>query len=586
MSDARAVRSLRRPGRAAGSVNLVVAVVALALLVPLLLTAGTAAPPTAAEFSPNADQVIKKARADQAAAVNGTGEGEAPTGGGDGSGPGEAATTTVPPTTAPPPTVVIPSNQVKRCVGPPPLRQIEDPQSPPCIAYWEGDNGGATSRGVTRDSIHIVIPTPEGSENQYRALIKFFNDRFQFYGRKLVPAFCQSSGGGSGSGDEANQNADAALAASGCGGPPPFASTFYRTNNGAYYMPAMGCRYKTIVVGVYSPYDSRFLNRCAPYQYQYPMEVDEQFANLGEWACNRIVGKVAQWAAGTDSSVPPRALNSLPRRFGVLIEPFTDPDPVNRRDALEPIVSRLRACGADLPERDVIVNPVTGIFDPGSAQNAMLQLRDDDVTSVICMCNFFSFGTLQRAAEANAYRPEWITSSFGLNDVNSSFILGAGPSSQMERTFGLTFNPRMVKPQLNAYNVALQEGDPSLPPDTVSTVQGKLEVYRGLLLLASGIQMAGPNLTVETFRDALRNTVFPNPTTPLMAGDIDVRPDGFSLTADGAEWWYSTTDAGPFSDSNARRGTVCYLDGGQRRRLGGWPVGDAPFFQGPCDSGA
>jgi hypothetical protein len=564
---------IRRPGRLSGTVNLGIALAVLAVLLPLLLQAATAAPPTAAEFSPNAKQVIKEAPQDSGAAVNGTGDGEV--GAGSPTPTPTAASPTATP--SPAPTQEVPEDQVKHCVGPPPLRQIEDPQSPPCIAYWKGDNGGATAKGVTRDSIYIAVPTPEGKTAQYTALANFFNDRFQFYGRKIKLQFCSSSGGGSGSSDQANQVADAALAASGCGGgPPPFASTFYRTNNGAYYMPAMGCRHKTIVVGSYSPYDSKFLERCAPYQYQYPMEVDEEFANLGEWACGRLVGRKAEYAGN--------ALTSTPRKFGILLEPFTDDDPVSRRDALNPMLSRLHACGADVPDGDVIINPVEGIFDPATAQNAMLQLRRDGVTSVICMCNFFSFGTLQRAAVSSAYEPEWITSTFGLNDVNSSFILGQGPNSQMRHTFGVTFQPMMLNPLQNPYNIALQEGDPSQGPDTTTLVEGELEVYRALLLLASGIQMAGPHLTVESFRDGLRSTRFPNPITAAHAGAVDVRPDGYSLTADGAEWWYSTTDRGPFSDSGSHAGTVCYLYGGARRTLGAWPTGPAPFFRGPCVS--
>ncbi len=579
-------RPLRRPGRTPGSVNLGVALTVLAVLLPLLLNAATAAPPTAAEFSPNAQQIIKKAPPGQAAAVNGSGEGAAPGPGGTGPGAGKPTPSPTPVLASAPPQVAIPQNQVKACVGPPPLRQIEDPQSPPCKAYWKGDNGGATSRGVTRDAIYIAVPTPESANAQYSALANFFNKRFQFYGRKIVLEFCGSSGGGSGSSDQANQIADAALAASGCGGPKPFASTFYRQNNGAFYMQEMGCRYKTITMGSYSPYDKKYLNNCAPYLYQYPMEADEEFANIGEWACNRLVGKLAQWAGGNDSSTPPQPLTARKRSFGILLEPFTDTDLVSRRGALDPMVKRLRACGADLLEKDIIVNPVTGDFDPSSAQNAMLQLKQDNVTSVICMCNFFSFGTLQRAADSSAYQPEWISSTFGLNDVNSSFVLGAGPPSQMQHTFGLTFQPRMVNPLLNPYNVALAEGDPSQAPDTATTGEAKLEVYRALLLIASGIQMAGPNLTVDSFRDGLRNTVFPNPITVTHAGAVDVKPDGYSLTADGAEWFYSTTAKGPFSDSGAHPGTACYLFGGERHRLGDWPKGDAPFFSSTCDSGA
>ena len=46
---------------------------------------------------------------------------------------------------------------VKRCVGDPP-RQTEDPQSPPCVAYWTGDNGGATWKGVTHTTVTVVTP--------------------------------------------------------------------------------------------------------------------------------------------------------------------------------------------------------------------------------------------------------------------------------------------------------------------------------------------------------------------------------------------------------------------------------------------
>src|SRR5205085_12603931 len=162
-----------------------------------------------------------------------------------------------------------------------------------------------------------------------------FNNRYQFYGRKIVLEFCTANANGSS--DQAAQVADAAEAAAGCGGmPAPFASQFYRQNNGAYYMPEMACRYKTIVVGPYSPYDSKFLNKCAGYQFQYPMEVDEEFANIGEWICNRFAGKNAQWSDSPGAS----------RKFAILLEPFTDDDPVARPDALNPITSRLAACGA------------------------------------------------------------------------------------------------------------------------------------------------------------------------------------------------------------------------------------------------
>jgi hypothetical protein len=575
---------VRRPGRTSGALNLGIALALLAVLLPLLLNAATSAPPTAAEFAPNASQVIKKPPPGQAATTNGKGSGGQGNGGAAGHGPTPKPHAPTP--SAAPPTKQIASNLLKQCVGPPPDRQIEDPQSPPCIAYWQGDNGGATWQGVTRDAVYIAIPTPESKTAQYNALFNFFNNRFEFYGRKIVPEFCSSTN--SGGSDQATQVADAATSASGCNGsmPKPFASTFYRQANGVYYMPQMACRYHIVVVGSYSPYDSKFMDRCAPYQFQYPMLVDNEFANVGEWICNRLAGQDAVYGGTSPVTVGGAALNTLPRKFGVLLEPFADDDPVDRPSALDPITTRLKACGDPVAPKDAIVNPVNGEFDPTTAQNAMLQLKNDGVTSVICMCNFFSFGTLQRAADSNAYTPEWITSTFGLNDTDSSFTLGADPNDQMQHTFGITFQPRIISPLQNPYNVALQEGDPTQSPDTTSLVDAELEIYRALLLLASGIQMAGPHLTPQTFAAGLRQTNFPNPITATHAGAVGFHLDGYSMTDDAAEWWFSTTATGPFSDSSSHPGTVCYLNGGRRYALGSWPRGPAPFFSGTCDSGA
>src|SRR5205823_6561575 len=52
-----------------------------------------------------------------------------------------------------------------------------------CVPYWSGDNGGATSKGVTRDEVRIGAPDYDGNIHPW--LQAFFNKRFEFYGRKL-----------------------------------------------------------------------------------------------------------------------------------------------------------------------------------------------------------------------------------------------------------------------------------------------------------------------------------------------------------------------------------------------------------------
>jgi hypothetical protein len=574
-----AKRRLRRPGRTSGLVNLGVAVAVLAVLLPLLLHAATSAPPTAAAFAPNASQVIKQAPPGEAAATNGHG------GGGNG-GPGAGAKT---PTPTPTPTKELPSNILKHCVGPPPERQIEDPQSPPCIAYWQGNNGGATSQGVTSDTIYVAVPTPNGFNKEYAAFQKFFNDRFEFYGRKIQFEYCspKAGSGSQGSGNQADQTSDAAQAAAGCEGKPkPFASTFYQFDNGRYYDQVMSCRYHVVTVGSWEPFDTSYMNQCAPYFYNYPMVAQDIFARIGDWSCAQLVGRNAAYAGD-------QIYTKTKRNFGIFLAPYTSDDPVARRSALNGLVDRLRQCGANIPEKQIIINPVgetsPGLaVDPASANNAIVQMHQANVSTIICLCATFPFGALAKAASSNQYHPEWIGSTFGGLDQVVIQELAAAPADELRSLFGLTFAPRQINPLLEPYNAALQEGDPSIGPETKSTDYSNMtQVYRPLLLLASGLQMAGPHLTPQTFLEGLRKTRFPNPITSIHAGAVGISPDGYTFTQDAAEWWWSNTARGPYSDDSAAgKGAICYVNGGARHDLGTWPHTAPNVFTNSCDSGA
>jgi hypothetical protein len=579
-------RVLRRPGRSSGAINLGIVIAMLAVLLPLVLNAASTAPTTAAEFSPNGQQVIKKAPPGSGGASNGTS--------GKGAGPGGSAASASP-TPPPPPAkqLSVPANQVKQCVGPPPLRQIEDPQSPPCIAYWRGDNGGATAPGVTRDAIYVAVPTPNGFKQEYDALANFFNERFELYGRKLVFEYCSPAAGADsqGSGDQAHQNADAAQAAAGCGGPRPFASTFYQFDNGRYYNQEMGCRYKVVTVGSWEPFDAGYLSQCSPYLYNYPMMSEDIFAQLGDWSCARLVGRPARWASGSTAAGRP-ALNTVDRKFGIFLAPYTADDPVARRSALDGLVTRLKQCGADVPDSQIIINPVTETqpgqaVDPASATNAIAQMKQANVSTVLCLCATFPFGALLRAASSSSYHPEWIGSTFGGLDQVVILTLSAAPADELRSLFGLTFVPRQINPYLEPFNAAFEEGDPSLGPQTKSTDYSNFtQVYRPILMLASGLQMAGPHLTPQTFLAGLRKTHFPNPITSTHAGAVGVPPNGFSFTDDAAEWWWSNSAQGPYTDDATGKGAFCYLDGGVRHLMGTWRHDDSGFFSGSCDSGA
>jgi len=164
----------------------------LAVTLPSALRVPNTGPPTLAEFAP----------------VPGTGSGGggdlgrlgAGTSGGLGAGSGS-------PTGRGAPDPGQPSASLKRCVGSPP-RQTEDPLSPPCVAFFEGDNFGATMQGVSSDEIVVVVELGGSAgtytlvdiddpdqrfdhpvDDAFLAVLasygRFFNQRYQTYGRRI-----------------------------------------------------------------------------------------------------------------------------------------------------------------------------------------------------------------------------------------------------------------------------------------------------------------------------------------------------------------------------------------------------------------
>lgn len=174
----------RTRGPAAVYLSLTVALVAL--VAALSFRARQPPPPSVAELTPQAQHQITKAPAQLGSNLGSALGGRC--GGGPcakGSGPGAPTTTSTTVPGAPPTT--IDELSVHHCFGNPP-RQIEDTQSPPCVAYWAGNNGGATSTGVTGNEIRVVLPDQAGYDIPARMadLQAFFNHYFEFYGRQMV----------------------------------------------------------------------------------------------------------------------------------------------------------------------------------------------------------------------------------------------------------------------------------------------------------------------------------------------------------------------------------------------------------------
>lgn len=528
------------------------------LVAVLTITAATTPPPAIAELAPQAVQQIKDAPQEQSSEL-GSAEG--------GFGGRGATTTTLPPTTTsllpgatPPPSTTVPvveRARVRRCVGNPP-RQTEDPQSPPCVPFWQGDNGGATARGVSGTEIRIVHSG--GGGTTVPILLDYFSKRFEFFGRRVrvIPV---TSG-------DATCTAQKAAAAAVADEHDAFAVIDSADGTKACFHEELARR--GIISATNIPYLAEHeMASHHPYMWSYTMAYDRGMAGMAAMACGRLKG-----ANATHSGEP--VMQTSPRKFGIILQELEGDSPTE----MTPLLRGLAACGITPAATDQYKAEASG-DQVALAQSAILKMRSAEVTTVICICTIFIEQFLSAAATNQAYFPEWILSTYWGNDFNVAYKL-FWTQEQRKSIFGIGSAPPMRSGHKEPAVYAAQEAAPDRDPRLLDQL---LNIYRSLLLLSSGIQTAGPNLTPDTFAAGLQRTTFPYPKDdPTRSGDVGFLDGDHTMTDDFVEFWWSETAKSPdmhASWSNGDPGALCYAEDGARRRTGAWPKGDI-FFTTPC----
>ena len=532
--------------------------VGLAVVVAVVaVKANQPPPPTIAEFAPQAVEQIREAPAEQSGEFGEAGEGER-------AGKAGAQLTAnkkiLPPVDVP---------RVRRCVGNPP-RQIEDPQSPPCVAYWKGDNGGATSKGVTRETIKIAVPYEEGQVGnpltaKAKALERFFNSRFEFYGRKIVLFKVQGKDHEAQNPDPAKQRADAVeVDARGA-----FASTAYAEQGGVEYEYHDELARRNIVSS-FSAWpvqtsEEHFSAR-HPYEWAPQLGGTEIGIVMGEWICKQLAGKNAVHAGQAD-------FRQSKRKFGLIVARTPD----GRKPDLSEMHRRLEGCGAK-PAETVEIRQTADAQDiTVQHTNAVLRLQQAGVTSVISFNQFVHLHFSQQEATKANYYPEWLISSYEYQtDDFGAHAFGQGNGQQLAHTFGLRFDNKILPVADRPSNWALKETDPTQESDNGDY----LYLYAPLLIIASGIQMAGPNLTPKTFAEGLARSKFPNPgfgRAPYFQAHVSLGSRDHSFYDDAAFVWW---DGAQTSYQDGLRGKFCQAPG--RYMPGQIPRGDPPVFKGVC----
>jgi hypothetical protein len=396
---------------------------------------------------------------------------------------------------------------------------------------------------VTRDE--IVVAVPDFNDPSFDDFVDHFNKRYEFYGRKLrivkVPQ-----------GSPRDQNTEAGPVDAAYEAHAFAFTTFYRQSLDVNVVQTTAARHGMISIIPYANQTTGDTYRdLAPYAWSYPPSADEIERDQGDFTCTSLKGKNAEFARGD--------LRVKPRRFAVLRSKGDHPLDLAGLNAA------LRRCSIDPPPvYDIKFND-----DRDVALNTYLNMKDKGITSLLLFAH--ADDVTQWASKLpQDFQPEWITSGLAVPESEAQWHT-VMPSTQRAGLLG-TFTPNKFLPAADApawwaYRENHSEDDPDPTQDRHLYALGPSwhQAYRALLLLASGIQMAGPRLTPETFAQGLQRARFPNPgagRAPYYQARVGFGPGDYTMTSGSAVSWWS--ESAPAYSGGGTKGGWCYVRRGAR----------------------
>lgn len=357
--------------------------------------------------------------------------------------------------------------------------------APPCQAAWTGDNGGATSFGVTGSTITLsyrlgnsasdaAITAATGSAapprdadyvKDLQVYIDYFNKQFELYGRKVVLRTYQ--GKGDYIQEDQGQGADRAQAdAATARGLKAFGDATFQLRGSNPYWSALA-QQRIVAWGPLGFPDSYYSSH-APYWWSVTPSGSDVGSWMGDMSCRRLAGMKAVFS-------PDKALAAKDRAFGLV-----HPDNPEYAAIADIIKGKLTACGVKLA-REATYSINVAQFQ-SQATNVIAQMQAAGVTTLLCYCDPVVPIFLGNAAQSQNYRPEWVQPYWGDGQARQPY----GGNWQGLMAPGGTWPSRSAD---EAYQVFKLAGG-STPAETYYAA-----AYGTLMQLFTSLQAAGPTLT-------------------------------------------------------------------------------------------
>jgi hypothetical protein len=211
-----------------------------------------------------------------------------------------------------------------------------------------------------------------------------------------------------------------------------------------------------------------------------------------------------------------------------------------------------------------------------TAATAIAQFRLNDVTTVVMDGDAVFGGPFLQTADNQSYFPEWyVAGTWSLDDTSTPNFFQFS-RTQWSHAFGLSSK---TMAHLTGDQDA-QKAYKSIDPANSSADGGG--VFPQLLQIVNGIQMAGPNLTPETFREGLNKMGKRTNDPPWSVGGGYARGDN-GYPDDVTEIWWDINAENPNALGD-NPGAYRFVDCGKRYKAGQLPTSEPKVFvqEGTC----
>ncbi|HVL82357.1 MAG TPA: hypothetical protein VM840_12285 [Actinomycetota bacterium] len=468
----------------------------------------------------------------------------------------------------------------KRCVGDPP-RQTEDPMSPPCVAFHEGENGGSTWQGVRGDSVTVLVymddrptfgsrgpevPPPAGTFTDLsrppaspettrlravRALLRHFNERYQTYGRTVSGWAYSARADASG----AARRADAQLVWERV---RPFA-VLNLTSDASLVFEQASARRAAMSFLTHRTVSEVGLSSAAPYMWGYHPSAALDAKLFSSFVCSQMAGRPVALAGDP-------TMLGRPRVFGILrsAAPSAGEAAFARR-----VTDDLTACDAAVAGDEPVVVPVAGP-DPIAAHQAMARFRASGVTTVLWLKGYSTAPTA--AATLTGYFPEWVVAGDGAHELEQN--AARQDPLQWRRPVIVSTDQRRSPLEATAcWNALFDQGAGA---DASAICPNDPGVFTSMRQLFQAVQLAGPGLQPASVEQGFRAVPWNEAAGPWSAA-CSYPGDDFTCVDDATVAWWD-----PAGGSRGL-GPGCWrlFEDGRRRRAGEWPR--EPVERSPAD---